>query len=137
MPGVLAGRAPEAAPLPNRATVPRQPPRKAPYGALGGGDFFASTLMSEDTENQPDDELGDIDFVPESPELCLCDGEFWLADSVAFCERHNVDAFLSSDGKIWALVDGAGWKSVEDLVKRKTSKLAAIKRDASQGQVGA
>lgn len=93
--------------------------------------------MSDDTENQPDDELGDIDFVPSSPELCLSDGNFWLADSVSFCEKHNVDAFLSTAGKVWALVDGAGWKSVEDLVKRGPAKLAAVRRDAGQGKQSA
>lgn len=69
---------------------------------------------------EPEEDEGGV-----SPELYLGDGEFWLADSVAFCEKHNVDGFLSVAGSVFALINGKGWANVEDLVKGK--RMSAVR----------
>lgn len=69
---------------------------------------------------EPEEDEGGV-----SPELYLSDGEFWLADSVTFCEKHNVDGFLSVNGNVFALIDGKGWTNVEDLMKGK--RMSAVR----------
>lgn len=96
--------------------------------------------MSGNTENQPDEDSYDVDFVPDSPELCLADGETWFADSVTFCERHDLEGLQSYDGRVWGMREGVGRVSLDDLLKesakRKTSKLVAITR-GSDGKASA
>lgn len=69
--------------------------------------------------DEPEAEEMEIGFEQDSPELCIADGDFWLADSVSFCEKYNIDGFLSVDGNVFALIDAKGWVNVEDLVKGK------------------
>ena len=71
---------------------------------------------------------------PESTEVFIRDGEVWIPDGKALCEKIGAAYLYFEDGDLWAGVAGSGDGLVRDLLlaaegaaPRKTATVTPIK----------
>lgn len=85
--------------------------------------------MNADPHDEPEvDAEVESDLVEYEPELFIGDGELWLRDRDAFCERYGAIGIDRYEGASVALIPGRGAVPIGDLLKAdKPGNIKAIK----------
>lgn len=59
----------------------------------------------------------DVEMVEYEPELFVGDGELWIRDRDAFCDKYGAIGIDRYDGGILVLIPGKGAVPLHDLLK--------------------
>lgn len=61
---------------------------------------------------------------PDNPEVFIREGEVWIPDGKALCEKIGAAYLYYTEGELWACVPGVGDDLVRDLLAQSSSKPA-------------
>ena len=59
---------------------------------------------------------------PDNPEVFIRDGEVWIPDGKALCEKIGAAYLYFTDGDLWGCIPGRGDDLVRDLLDEKPAQ---------------
>ena len=70
--------------------------------------------MADETDNS------DVELVDYNPELFVADGELWVRDRDAFCDKYGILALCIYEGIPCAVIHGKGVVSLHSLLTERS-----------------